>query len=131
INLDAASVDGSYLGERMITDPTISPANKIYLTTSEPTSNPCGYGGQSRVWGLNCATGASIKDQSCTGYTVTDPTGTLYLQTSTGAIYQITAPSSFQYNNNRTTQWFPGIPPENAPPLAQSSSSPAKTGQLM
>ena len=59
--LDAASAD-SYLSERMTTDPTISPGNKIYFTTSEPTSDPCGYGGQSRVWGLNCATGAAITD---------------------------------------------------------------------
>ena len=62
---------------------------------------------------------------------MTDQTGTMYLQTSTGAIYQITAASSFQYNNNRTTQWFPGMPPENAPPMVQSSSVPPPTGQLM
>ena len=64
INLDAASADGTFLAERMITDPTISPGNKVYLTTSEPTSNPCGYGGQSRVWGLNCATGALLSHRS-------------------------------------------------------------------
>jgi type IV pilus assembly protein PilY1 len=136
-NLDAAAVDGSFLQERMITDPTMSPGDKVYLTTAEPTSDPCGYGGQSRVWGLNCATGAAITDQSCSGYTVTDPTGTLYLQTSTGAIYQINAASSFSNNpnsaatGNRSTQWFPGIPPENAPPLAQSSTAPPPGGQLM
>ena len=102
INLDAASADGTYLAERMITDPTTSPGNKIYFTTSEPTSDPCGYGGQSRVWGLNCATGALYPQiNHAAGYTVADPTGTLYLQTSTGAIYQINAPTSFQYNRQQ------------------------------
>jgi type IV pilus assembly protein PilY1 len=130
-SLDAAS--GSFLQERLTTDPTISPGNKIYFTTSEPTSDPCGYGGQSRVWGLNCATGGAIADTSCSGYSVTDMTGTLYLQTSTGAIYQINAATSFTDSStgNRTTQWFVGMPPENAPPLAQSSTLIPQTGQLI
>ena len=52
-NLDPAAADGTYLAERMITDPhSHPPVNKVYLITSEPTSDPCGYGGQSRVWGL-------------------------------------------------------------------------------
>ena len=131
IQLDAASVDGTYLAERMITDPTTSSGNKVYLTTSEPTSDPCGYGGQSRVWGMNCATGAAISDQSCQSYTVADPTGTLYLQTSTGAINKISVAKDFQFENNRATQWFVGIPPENSPPPAQQSTAPAKSGQLM
>src|SRR5208283_1486202 len=54
------SAAGSYLNERLVTDPTVSPNNVIYFTTSEPTSDPCGYGGQSRVWGMNCATGGQI-----------------------------------------------------------------------
>jgi type IV pilus assembly protein PilY1 len=129
--LNAAS--GSYLQERMTSDPTISPGNKIYLTTSEPTSDPCGYGGQTRVWGLNCATGGAIADSSCSGYSVTDMTGTLYLQTSTGAIYQINAATSFTDagTGDRSTQWFVGIPPENALPLAQSSTLIPPSGQLI
>jgi hypothetical protein len=127
------SAAGTFLAERMITDPTVSTGNKIYMTTSEPTSDPCGYGGQSRVWGLNCGTGTAISDQSCTGYAVTDPTGTLYLQTSTGAVYRIDAASSFTDSStaNRTTPWFIGMPPENAPPVVQPAASAAKTGQLL
>ena len=64
---------------------------------------------------------------------MTDLTGTLYLQTSTGAIYQINAASSFTDSStgNRTTQWFIGMPPENAPPVAQPATSATKTGQLI
>ncbi len=134
------SASGSFLQERQITDATVSNTNTIYFTTTDPTSDPCSYGGQTRVWGLNCATGAALADTSCSGHSVTDTSGTLYLQTSTGAIYQINASSFTNVNNNnsnsastgdRTTQWFVGIPPENAPPLAPSSSSPPKTGALI
>jgi type IV pilus assembly protein PilY1 len=132
---------GTFLNERLITDPTIDPGTPsnpgdiIYFITSEPTSDPCGYGGQSRVWGLNCATGAAITDQSCSGYTVPSAnlTGTMYLQTSTGAIYQIDAATSFTDSStgNRTTQWFIGMPPETSPPLVQPDSPATRSGQLI
>ena len=56
-----------------------------------------------------------------------DPTGTLYLQTSTGAIYQISAAITiFSSTGNRTTQWFVGMPPETSPPLVQPSDATAQ-----
>ncbi len=126
---------GSYLNERLVTDPTVSSGDVVYFTTSEPTSDPCGYGGHSRVWGLNCATGGQITQSCGTTYTVpaAGQTGTLYLQTSTGAIYQITAASSFTESStgNRTTQWYTGMPPETAPPVVQSPSSTPPSGQLI
>ena len=133
LGVHANGAAGTYLSERLTTDPTKSAGNKIYFTTSEPTSDPCSYGGQSRVWGLNCATGGAITDTSCSGFTVTDLSGTVYLQTSTGAIYQINAASSFTDSStgNRTTQWFIGMPPETSPPVVQPTSSPTKSGQLI
>ncbi len=130
---------GSFLGERLITDPTVSVgANSIFFTTSEPTSEACGYGGQSRVWGLNCATGEALA-QTCGSYTVANPSGTLYLQTSTGAIYQINAASSFVGTGpgdgaaagTRTTIWYHGMPPETSVPEVQPATSAAKSGQLI
>jgi hypothetical protein len=115
---------GSFLRERLTTDPTVSASNKIYFTTSEPTSDPCGYGGQSRVWGLNCATGGALSD-SCNGYGITDTSGTLYLQTSTGAIYQI---STF---NGKTTAEMPGMPPDNSLPNVLPTTTPNQSGQLI
>jgi type IV pilus assembly protein PilY1 len=136
-NLDPASADGTYLAERLVTDPT-PPAlisgvsnNIAYFVTSEPTSDPCSYGGQTRVWGLNCATGGAINDQSCNNYAVSNTTGTLYLQTSTGAIYKIDNSSSFTNAGGRATQWFPGMPPETQPPVVQPATAPAKGGQLI
>ncbi len=127
---------GSYLQERLITDPTMSSTNTIYFTTTEPTSNPCQYGGQTRIWAMNCATGGAQSDTTCSGHAVTDTSGTLYLQTSTGAIYQINS-GSFANNANsastgdRASQWFAGIPPESAAPVAQSATVPPRTGALI
>ncbi len=125
--------EGTYLKERMITDPSISTGNKIFLTTTEPTSDPCGYGGRTRVWGLNCATGAAISDTSCTGYVVTDTSGTVYLQTSTGAINKFDSTQSFSDTSteNRTTPWTVGIPPENSPPVVQPVTSTYGHPQIM
>jgi type IV pilus assembly protein PilY1 len=137
-NLDAASADGTYLTERMITDPSApvvsnNTSNDIaYFVSSEPTMDPCGYGGQTRVWGINCATGGAINDQSCNGFTVTNTAGTLYLQTSTGAVYKIDNSSSFTAAGGRATQFFPGMPPETQPPVVQpATTNTAKGGQLI
>ena len=81
--------------------------------------------------GLNCATGGAISDQTCNGYAVTNSSGTLYLQTSTGAIYKIDNSSSFTNDGNRATQWFTGMPPENAPPPVQAAQVQPKGGQVI
>ncbi|NLJ29505.1 MAG: hypothetical protein GX433_16060 [Deltaproteobacteria bacterium] len=116
--------------ERSITDPTISTQDIVFFTSTEPTTDVCGFGGQSRVWGLNCATGGPISDTSCgSAYTVKTSTGTLYLQTSTGAINPLDPAKSFTENDGKTTGWIPGIPPESAPPLVPPYE--IKTGQIL
>ncbi|MFZ2446758.1 MAG: hypothetical protein WAW37_10400 [Syntrophobacteraceae bacterium] len=124
--------EGVYLRERMTTDPVTSNTNKVFFTTAEPTGDACGYGGRSRVWGLNCATGAALSDTTCAGFGVSDMTGTLYLQTSTGAINKIDPTSSFTDGStgHRTTDWMVGMPPENAPPLVLPAA-PARSGQII
>jgi hypothetical protein len=136
--LDAAAVDGSYLAERLVTDPTINPgtvqnpANQVFFTTSEPTSDACGYGGQSRVWGLNCATGGPITG-SCGTDTITGQgiNGFLYLQTSTGAIYRITDAGSFGFEGGRATKWYTGMPPESSPSFVQPTISIPQQGRVI
>lgn len=132
---ETAPDGSSYLRERMTTDPSISAGNKIFFTTEEPSGDACGYGGRTRVWGLNCATGAALSDQSCAGYTIDDKdlAGTIYLQTSTGAINKLDPASSFTdpSTGNRTSPWTAGIPPENAPPVVPPSTPSSKSGQLI
>ncbi|GKT08979.1 pilus assembly protein [Desulforhabdus sp. TSK] len=127
--------DTLFYKERSITDPTKSSQNMVFFTTTEPTSDVCGFGGQSRVWGLNCATGNSILDASCPDYTVKNPTGGIYLQTSTGVITRINIDSSntnennFNQNDGKSTDWIPGIPPESSPPFVPPYAP--KTGKVL
>ncbi|MDA8305643.1 MAG: hypothetical protein M0Z81_02275 [Deltaproteobacteria bacterium] len=135
IDLDTPPASSGYLYERAVTDPTTSEGNTIYFTTSEPTSNPCGYGGQSRVWGLNCATGGEISDNSCSGYVVNNSqyTGSIFLQTSTGAIETVNNPGTNGSGSNgsfngKTTGWYQGMPPESSPQKIAPSTSTANIG---
>ncbi|GLI35736.1 Ser-Thr-rich GPI-anchored membrane family protein [Desulforhabdus amnigena] len=132
-------VDTGYYKERCITDPTVSSQDIVYFTTTEPTSDPCSFGGRSRIWGLNCATGEAIADETCPLYVVRNTDGAIYLQTSTGAITKISAdPSNSSFTcgktkdtdaTGKTSEWIPGIPPESAPPLVPPFS--LKTGKIL
>ncbi|MGC8617069.1 MAG: hypothetical protein ACP5LU_08535, partial [Desulfurella sp.] len=112
ISLDNSETNG-YLKERDISDPTVTGQNVVFFTTTEPTSNLCGFGGRTRIWGLNCATGAAALDNSCPGYVINNVSGSLLLQTSTGAVTQINPNTTFT-KNNPTTAWQQGVSPETS-----------------
>jgi type IV pilus assembly protein PilY1 len=112
ISLDNSQSNG-YLKERDISDPTVTGQNVVFFTTTEPTSNLCGFGGRTRVWGLNCATGAAALDSSCPGYVINNIKGTLLLQTSTGAVEQINPNTTFT-TGNPVTSWQTGVSPETS-----------------
>lgn len=98
-----------YNKERNITDPTPIPSeNLILFTTMQPTGDICGFGGRTRVWALNCATGANA-GESCPGgsYATNIPAGTIYLQASGANILQIKALSG-------ASDWVSYTPPESA-----------------
>lgn len=119
-----------YYKERDITDPTITNQNVVFFTTTEPTAEVCGFGGRSRMWGLNCATGGAIADYSCPGYAVSTVQGSLFLQTSTGALNRINPNADFQGgSDNRTTEWYQGVPPETATPFVEPMGT--KTGRVV
>ncbi len=124
--------EDGYLKERLISDPTPTDMNAIFFTTTEPTSDLCGFGGRTRIWALNCATAESLTGQQCAPYITGRITGTLFLQTSVAKIseYDIdinpqgTSPHNpFTENNNRATPWTPGVAPETPTPFFQLSSS--------
>ncbi len=131
--LEASNAD--FFKERLITDPTTTDLNVVFFTTTEPTSNLCGYGGRSRVWLFNCATGESLLSQTCTGYTVSDLKGTLFLQLSGGNIEQIYVNLSSDENNpfteanNKATNWMTGVAPESSTPFVPPAS--AKQGKII
>ena len=83
----------------------------------QPNSDVCGFGGRTRVWALNCATGAGVFDKSgtCKGnFQVKFPKGLLLLQLSGGDVQQI---GEKELNQSIHTGWYVGTPPNTAPPF--------------
>ncbi|WP_029520369.1 hypothetical protein [Persephonella sp. IF05-L8] len=119
----SGAADG-YYKERVITDPTVTDQNVIFFTSMQPTSDICGFGGRTRVWALNCATGASVFDTTntatCYGaYPTEFPEGKLLLQLSGGDIQQI---GEKELNSSQHTDWYIGTPPNTAPPFVTSNT---------
>jgi len=128
---DLLPKDANYYKERTFTDPTFSSSsNTVSFTTTQPSSNPCEFGGRSRVWAVNCATGQSIWDaDTCSGYNVTPPNSAYLLQLSGGNIEDIGVnQDNFQYAGGKASDWFTGIPPESPTPLPEGTGL---TGEII
>ena len=131
VELDLGNKD--YNKERDITDPILTNLNVVLFTTIEPSKDPCGFGGRTRVWGLNCATGGAILDK-CPVYNI-DPRllkGSDLLQLSGGNIDKINIrelAQEQQTNNSKTSGWLTGTAPEGAPSFVYPA--PPKTGAIL
>ena len=113
-----------YNKERTITGATTTNEDVIFFTTTQPTSDICGFGGRSRLWGMNCATGESLTNQQCENYQTKEIVGTLLLQTSVGEISKfdinitnVTGPEGnitpFTQEGGKATEWRTGTAPPN------------------
>lgn len=81
INLDDDSLGDGYSSERVITDPVASTSGTVFYTTFRPTSDVCGYGGNSYIWALNYATGGAPSPNTMKGK--------IMIQVSTGAFAEV------------------------------------------
>lgn len=109
---DLAEDDADYMEERTISDPTVTSYDLVFFTTTQPSSNLCAFGGQSRLWGLNCLSGHAMND-GCTGYIPVIPNTALLLQLSGGNIEDARLDEAFTEEGGLTTDWYKGIPPES------------------
>ncbi len=122
-------MDSTYYQERATTDPSITGLNFTMFSTSQPATDICTFSGQSRMWGLNCATGAAITDNSsCTNKVVdiTKVKGRLLVQLSTAAISQIDPSASFS-SGTPYTPFIPGMNPDKPPAFV----SPVKGNKIL
>jgi len=126
--------DKAYFPERMITDPTVSNQNIIIFTTTEPTEDVCGFGGRTRLWALNCATGGSIEDE-CSSYPIRNVEGKLLLQLSGGDIKEVGLKSfkggKLYKKVRKTSSWMTGTPPETPTPLITSGKIKGRRGEII
>ncbi len=94
--------------ERCYSDPLlVDDQNLVYFFTGIPTNDVCSYGGITRIYGLNCATGESLNGtQQCENYQVEVPTKSkLLVPTSSGNVYDINPVQGLG------THELPGLPP--------------------
>jgi type IV pilus assembly protein PilY1 len=103
INLDAATDTSG--AERMISNPTASPSGAVYFLTFAPTSDICGFGGNTYLWAVDYKSGGQV------GYATQ---GRALIQVSTGEIKELdlSSSASFPNRNNRRSEGISGLPPQ-------------------
>ncbi len=108
----------NFLKERTTTDPTFDEdADIVFFTTMQPSESVCDFGGRSRMWAINCMSGSDIWS-GCPGFLVDVPQGSLLLQLSGGNIEKASLDQTdFNSQNNMTTDWYVGTPPESGTPF--------------
>jgi len=108
ITLDPSS--SSYMAERVITNPLGSYTGAVFFPTFEPTSSACGFSGNSFLWGVDYATGGSLRSSALQGMAL--------IQVSTGQIQEVSLSSAFTDKTpsggtqGRRTAGFSGVPPK-------------------
>ena len=102
-----ASSGSDYNAERLITDPVVASNGWVFFTTLMPTSNICGFGGATYLWAVYYNNGGTISNIS----------GKVFLQTSTGKISEINLSKSFgesspgSFQGRRLKNGISGVPP--------------------
>ncbi len=109
LRLDGAS--GNFLKEKAISNPSVTDKNVVFFPTIFPSNDYCDYGGNTRVWVLNCATGDAVFSKRCPQYTVDVKQFNYLLQLSGGDIQEIQS-GSLNSENGRATQKISGIASE-------------------
>ncbi len=104
--------ESNYLKERNISDPSVSDFNVVFFATTSPTGDVCGFGGKTRAWALNCATGESVSSQRCQGYSVRPNVVFKYLLQLSGGDIKQYGKTNFSTVGGRATEQSPGLPSE-------------------
>lgn len=90
INLDPSG--GGYGAERVITDPVATVNGWVFYTTFMPTSDICGFGGNTHIWMVNYDNGGVPQNVG----------GVIFVQTSTGVIKKIELSEEFGTDSTGT-----------------------------
>ena len=104
--------DGAYMKERVISNPTVSNFGAVFFISTRPTGDVCAFGGRTRTWALNCATGAPITDNTCPGATVDLKPFKFLVQLSGGDIKEY-GQSDYTEEGGKATSETYGIPSES------------------
>jgi type IV pilus assembly protein PilY1 len=120
-----------YYPERMITDPSTTNSNVAVFVTMEPTGDICGFGGRTRVWALNCATGGALAED-CAQYPISSAKGKILLQLSGGDIRELTL-EDFKNSSSlvESSNWMQGTPPPASSPVIPPAKEEKAQGEIL
>lgn len=117
IDLDEAS--SNFGAERVVTDAVALTNGTVFLTSFEPTSDPCGFGGNSFLWALGYDTGGRPSDAALAGKAL--------IQLSTGEFKEVNLSEAFGTGaarlKRRTAVPMTGKPPADAFPIVSKSGN--------
>ena len=114
INLDAATTaEGA---ERVVTDTVALTNGTVFFTSFKPTTDLCGYGGNSFLWGVNYDTGGQAAANALHGKAL--------IQLSTGEFREVDLSTAFtDKGGRRMLTPMTGKPPSDAPPIISNSQN--------
>lgn len=110
INLDAADTTTGLGAERVITDPVAMTNGAVFYTTFKPTSDPCGFGGNTYLWATKYDTGLQAPCSALESKAL--------IQVSTGSFEELDLSSAFDANCPKPKSFPPSSPspPGKTPP---------------
>ena len=117
IDLDLAA--SGYGAERVVTDAVALTNGTVFLTSFQPTADPCGFGGNSFLWALDYKTGGRPQDTALAGKAL--------IQLSTGEFKEVNLSEAFGAGAarlmRRTSVPMTGKPPADAFPIVSKSGN--------
>jgi type IV pilus assembly protein PilY1 len=114
INLDPdTTAEGA---ERVVTDTVALTNGTVFFTSFKPTTDICGYGGNSFLWGVKYDDGGRAAANALTGKAL--------IQLSTGEFREVDLSQAFVDKlNRRMATPMTGKPPSDAPPIISNSTN--------
>ncbi|WP_224981722.1 pilus assembly protein [Geomonas agri] len=117
IDLDLSS--NGFGAERVVTDAVALTNGTIFLTSFQPTADPCGFGGNSFLWALGYDTGGRPSDAALAGKAL--------IQLSTGEFKEVDLAQAFGSGAARLMRRsgvpMTGKPPADAFPIVSKSGN--------
>jgi type IV pilus assembly protein PilY1 len=115
INLGPQDTANNIGAERSITDPVPLTNGAVFFTTFQPSSDVCGFGGNSYLWGVNYKSGGVLSAAAKQAKAL--------IQVSTGSFEQIDIGTAMTAEEGRRTEdAMVGKPPVDPPPIVTKAN---------
>jgi type IV pilus assembly protein PilY1 len=108
--IDLGVASGSFKAKRVYTNPTATANGVVFFTSFKPSTEVCGYGGETSIWAVNYSNAASVADKNLKGQAM--------LQLATGELKQIDLSKAFIMSPADPTP-----PPTGTPVLGRETES--------